>query len=126
MYIVHMPFMQFTLHISRERMFFSHFFIVSFSMVVLTWGCLLAYLLYVYCEAPACRTVELLFRARCLKSDSAAGDELPIVFCSEEKLSHIGTTFRNAGKDTAKKGVGTTISFDGFHRGNSSLVSCHL
>ncbi|KAH7982736.1 hypothetical protein HPB52_006917 [Rhipicephalus sanguineus] len=130
MYIVHMPFMQFTLHISRERMFFSHFFIsgrprqgacgatalirsasrgqrvleveskfstekrpkpliftskyihievfsddhrhillahrteVSFAMVVLTWGFLFTYLLYVYCEAPACRIIELLFRAR--------------------------------------------------------------
>lgn len=126
MYIVHMPFMQFTLHISRERMFFSHFFIVSFAMVVLTWGFLFTYLLYVYCEAPACRIIELLFRARCVTSDSAAGDELPIVFGSEEKLPHIGSTFRGAEKDTAKKGIDTISPFDGFQRGNSSLVSCHL
>lgn len=126
MYIVHMPFMQFTLHISRERMFFSHFFIVSFSMVVLSWGFLLSCLLYVYCEAPACKMIELLFKARCIKSDSAASDELPIVFGSEEKLPHIGKTYRSAEKNTLKKGIDTIGSIGLFGRGNNGLVSCHL
>ncbi|XP_075550469.1 nose resistant to fluoxetine protein 6-like isoform X2 [Dermacentor variabilis] len=126
MYVVHMPFMQFTLHISRERMFFSHFFVTSFAMVVLTWGFLLTYLLYVYCEAPACRMTELLFKARCTKSGSTAGDELPIVFGSEEILPHIGATFHKAEKESATKKMGTINTLDSFHRGNSSLVSCHL
>lgn len=126
MYLVHMPFMQFTLNISRERMFFSHFFVMSFAMVILTWGFLLTYLLYVYCEAPACRMVELLFRTRCTKSDGTAGDELPIVFGSEEKLPHISATFHKAEKAPATKKMDTINKFDSFHRGNSSLVSCHL
>lgn len=126
MYLVHMPFMQFTLNISRERMFFSHFFVMSFAMVILTWGFLLTYLLYVYCEAPACRMVELLFRTRCTKSEGTAGDELPIVFGSEEKLPHISATFHKVEKGTATKKMDTINKFDSFHRGNSSLVSCHL
>ncbi|KAH7980526.1 hypothetical protein HPB49_016942 [Dermacentor silvarum] len=123
MYLVHMPFMQFTLNISRERMFFSHFFVMSFAMVILTWGFLLTYLLYVYCEAPACRMVELLFRTRCTKSDGTAGDELPIVFGSEEKLPHISTTFPKVEKGTATKKMDIINKFDSFHRGNSSLAA---
>ncbi|KAH6945456.1 hypothetical protein HPB50_008532 [Hyalomma asiaticum] len=82
-YLVHSPFFLLTFHISRERIYFSHFFI-GFSVLIqncsttaqvtlffsaLVWCFSLSYLLFIACEAPVGRIDKLLFSPRSPKPD---------------------------------------------------------
>lgn len=63
-YIIHLPFVLLWMHISRERMLFSHFFVVSFFFTILLWSFLLSYLLFITCEAPTGKLEKLIFEPR--------------------------------------------------------------
>ncbi|CAN7942203.1 unnamed protein product, partial [Ixodes hexagonus] len=61
-YLIHSPFYLLMFHISRERVFFSHFtMVVSLFFSVLVWSYLLSYLLFVFCEAPTGRLEKIVF-----------------------------------------------------------------
>lgn len=60
-YLIHAPFIILFLHISRERILFSHFTLVSLCFAVLLWSYCLTYLMFVLCEAPTAQLDKLIF-----------------------------------------------------------------
>lgn len=60
-YLIHAPFIILYLHISRERILFSHFSLVSLSFAILLWSYCLTYLMFVLCEAPTAQLDKLIF-----------------------------------------------------------------
>ncbi|XP_075543167.1 nose resistant to fluoxetine protein 6-like isoform X2 [Dermacentor variabilis] len=86
-YIVHLPFAQLTMHISRERLHYSHFFIVSFSFSVLVWSFLISYFMFIFCEAPTGRLDKLIFEARRATKEKELKDEVRNANGAEEKMS---------------------------------------
>ncbi|KAG0445736.1 hypothetical protein HPB47_014609, partial [Ixodes persulcatus] len=75
-YLIHFPFYLFTYHIARERVFFSHFTLVSQCFSVLVWSCLLSYFMFIACEAPTDHLRKLLFmRERNSAVKTAPGPE---------------------------------------------------
>ncbi|KAM7304860.1 nose resistant to fluoxetine protein 6 [Ixodes scapularis] len=75
-YIIHFPFYLFTYHIARERVFFSHFTLVSQCFSVLVWSYLLSYFMFIACEAPTNHLRKLLFmRERNSAVKTAPGPE---------------------------------------------------
>ncbi|KAK8759179.1 hypothetical protein V5799_003194 [Amblyomma americanum] len=77
-YLVHSPFFLLTFHISRERIYFSHFFIVTLFFSALVWCFSLSYLLFIACEAPVSRLDKLIFapRANAARSQEC-GNRMP-------------------------------------------------
>lgn len=68
-YLIHSPFYLFMYHIARERVFFSHFTLVSQCFTVLVWSYLLSYLMFIACEAPTGNLEKLVFmRERATKA----------------------------------------------------------
>ncbi|KAM7304861.1 nose resistant to fluoxetine protein 6 [Ixodes scapularis] len=75
-YLIHFPFYLFTYHIARERVFFSHFTLVSQCFSVLVWSHLLSYFMFIACEAPTDHLRKLLFmRERNSAVKTAPGPE---------------------------------------------------
>ncbi|KAL3220202.1 hypothetical protein MRX96_030024 [Rhipicephalus microplus] len=60
-YLIHAPFIILYLHISRERILFSHFTLVSLFFAILLWSYCLTYLMFVLCEAPTAQLDKLIF-----------------------------------------------------------------
>ncbi|KAK8759178.1 hypothetical protein V5799_003193 [Amblyomma americanum] len=79
-YLVHLPFIQLVLHISRERMFLSHFIVASFCFSTLVWSYIVSYFLFIFCEAPTGKLEKLVFEglrgAKRRKSDEDAGNAM--------------------------------------------------
>ncbi|XP_077487151.1 nose resistant to fluoxetine protein 6-like [Amblyomma americanum] len=123
-YIIHAFFIGLTVHISRERMFFSHFVVVSFSFTVLVWSYMLGYLLFVFCEAPTDRLGKLIFEPRLRKANNDRNDEALNANGPEEKLICAIATLGNSEISTASC-KGKSI-FNDFHYASSNLASCHL
>ncbi|XP_077557439.1 nose resistant to fluoxetine protein 6-like [Haemaphysalis longicornis] len=63
-YLVHLPFIQLTQHVSRERMLLEHFAVVSFCFAMLAWSYSLSFFLFIFCEAPTSKLDRLLFEGR--------------------------------------------------------------
>ncbi|XP_037521567.1 nose resistant to fluoxetine protein 6 isoform X2 [Rhipicephalus sanguineus] len=61
-YLIHYPFIMLLLHASRERMHWSHFTQVTLFFGVFIWSCLLAYVAFIACEAPAAALDKLVFQ----------------------------------------------------------------
>ncbi|KAL3198503.1 hypothetical protein MRX96_014320 [Rhipicephalus microplus] len=99
-YIVHLPFVQFALHMSRERLHYSHFFMVSFFFGVLVWSYLISYFLFIFCEAPTGRLDKLMFEPRRSAREKQVKDSVP-----------------NANAKDALSGL---------HNDNGKPTSCHL
>ncbi|XP_037560094.1 nose resistant to fluoxetine protein 6 isoform X2 [Dermacentor silvarum] len=124
-YIIHLPFLQLSLHIARERLFFSHFFVVSFFFTILVWSYLLSYLLFIFCEAPTGKLDKLIFEPRRKQADKEEGNELPKTTGAQHKLpcaitSLTDTKFALPVLDNNSKEV-----FNEFHYKNGN-VSCQL
>ncbi|KAH7984331.1 hypothetical protein HPB52_019435 [Rhipicephalus sanguineus] len=51
-YLIHSPFFILMYHIARERVFFSHFTLVSQCFAVVVWSYILSYFLFIACDAP--------------------------------------------------------------------------
>lgn len=125
-YIIHLPFLQLWVHISRERVFFSHFFVVSFFFNILVWSYLLSYLLFIFCEAPTGRLDKLIFEPRRVPADKEEASELPKVNGAQEKLSCVITSIADAKFAVpVQNGNSEKTSKEKFHYENGS-VSCHL
>lgn len=125
-YIIHLPFVQLMMYTSRERMFFSHFFVVSFFFTVLLWSFLLSYLLFVFCEAPTGRLDKLIFdpprkRTAMTTGDTAPKSDEPAL----EKPCRVVVTFDNAKKEPVRSANGNS-SFKSFDCEKANLTSCHL
>ncbi|XP_049516203.1 nose resistant to fluoxetine protein 6-like [Dermacentor silvarum] len=122
-YIVHLPFVQLTMHISRERMYYSHFFIVSFFFSVLVWSFLISYFMYIFCEAPTGRLYKLIFEARRVTTENELKDEVRNANGAEP--SHVAATLQDSKVEFVQYSSGTD-SFNGLHNGNSNPTSWHL
>ncbi|KAL1431718.1 hypothetical protein MTO96_013826 [Rhipicephalus appendiculatus] len=60
-YLLHSPFFTLSAHIARERLFFSHYTLVSQCFAVLIWCYVLAYVMFILCEGPTTNLEALLF-----------------------------------------------------------------
>ncbi|XP_049520744.1 nose resistant to fluoxetine protein 6-like [Dermacentor silvarum] len=60
-YLIHLPFVQLMLHASRERIFWSHFNVITLWFATLVWCFLLAYVVFLACEAPSTTLCRLIF-----------------------------------------------------------------
>ncbi|CAN8019012.1 unnamed protein product [Ixodes persulcatus] len=115
-YLIHSPFYLFMYHIARERIFFSHFTLVSQCFSVLVWSYLLSYLMFIACEAPTGHLEKLIFmRERNITATTAPGKEKHV------EADRIEDGF----KGTYGNGVVKANSPD--HKPNSfDSVSCRL
>ncbi|XP_077536431.1 nose resistant to fluoxetine protein 6-like isoform X2 [Haemaphysalis longicornis] len=60
-YLIHSPLYIFSHHIARERIFFSHYTLVSQCFAVFVWSNILSYLLFITCDAPTGHLEKLVF-----------------------------------------------------------------
>ncbi|KAL3181649.1 hypothetical protein MRX96_036561 [Rhipicephalus microplus] len=72
-YLVHSPFYILMYHISRERIFFSHFTLVSQCFAVVVWSYILSYILFIACEGPTGHLEKLVFM-RVRRSEDSRSD----------------------------------------------------
>ncbi|XP_077501011.1 ankyrin repeat and BTB/POZ domain-containing protein 1-like isoform X1 [Amblyomma americanum] len=124
-YIIHLPFIHLCLHISRERIFFSHFSVVSFFFSMLVWSYLLSYLLFIFCEAPTGRLDKLIFDPQRRKTEGREKDEAPNDNSVQDKLPDAVVTFRDRKLDIWQTSSEKNTS-NGILPGNCSRTSCHL
>lgn len=60
-YLIHYPVFLLTHHVARERIFYSHFTLVSQCFAVVVWSYILSYFLFITCEAPTGHLEKLVF-----------------------------------------------------------------
>ncbi|KAL1413995.1 hypothetical protein MTO96_007810 [Rhipicephalus appendiculatus] len=104
-YLIHMPFIQLALHISRERMMLSHFVLASFCFSTLAWSYILSYFLFISCEAPVGKLDKLVFEGLRRKSPKKeVEDKLPtnIEFVTEKQqiADHLAESNNNNNSET--------------------------
>lgn len=63
-YLIHSPFFLLSSHIARERIFYSHYTLVSACFSVIVWCYILAYMMFVACEGPISKLEMLIFARR--------------------------------------------------------------
>ncbi|XP_049522785.1 nose resistant to fluoxetine protein 6-like [Dermacentor silvarum] len=63
-YLLHSPFFMLSHHIARERLFYSHYTLVSECFAVLIWCYVLAYVMLIACEGPTTNLAALLIAGR--------------------------------------------------------------
>lgn len=124
-YIIHLPFIQLWLHIARERVFFSHFFVVSFFFNILVWSYLLSYLLFVFCEAPTGRLDKLIFEPRRIPADKKEESERPKVNGEQSRLSCVITSLTDTKFTVPAQNNNSEKAHNEFHSKNGN-VSCQL
>ncbi|XP_077501063.1 nose resistant to fluoxetine protein 6-like isoform X1 [Amblyomma americanum] len=95
-YLIHLLFIQLFLCISRERLFFSHFFAVSLFFTTIVWSYLLSYLLFICCEAPTGRLDKLVFEPQSKQTEKSAGDAAPNANGTEDGLPQVVAKLRDA------------------------------
>ncbi|XP_077501017.1 nose resistant to fluoxetine protein 6-like [Amblyomma americanum] len=124
-YIIHVPFVQLWLHISRERLFFSHFFVMSFFFTILVWSFLLSYLLFIICEAPTGKLEKLIFEPLRRRMSKEAIGVLPHADGAEHKLPRVAPT-RRAEKVASLENSDDKKTSNGWHYEKGNLTTCHL
>ncbi|XP_075535503.1 nose resistant to fluoxetine protein 6-like isoform X2 [Dermacentor variabilis] len=124
-YIVHFPFAQLTMHISRERLHYSHFFIVSFYFSVLVWSFLLSYIMFIFCEAPTGRLDKLIFDARLATKEKAVKDEFLNANGAEVKMSQLVLKLRDSKGEFVQQSSGKE-AFSSLNNDEGKLTSSHL
>ncbi|XP_050051461.1 nose resistant to fluoxetine protein 6-like [Dermacentor andersoni] len=72
-YLIHSPFYILMYHIARERVFFSHFTLVSQCFAVMVWSYILSYFLFIACDAPTGHLEKLVFMPERRKEPSRVG-----------------------------------------------------
>lgn len=60
-YLIHYPFYLVMHHVTRERIFYSHFTLVSQFFSVMVWSYILSFILFIACEGPTARLEKLVF-----------------------------------------------------------------
>lgn len=69
-YLIHVPFIEVVLHTSRERFYYSTFNQLSLHFSVAVWSFLIAYVLFLACEAPTGKLSKIAFGGISFKSRS--------------------------------------------------------
>lgn len=69
-YLIHVPFIEVLLHVSRERIYYSPFNQLSLHFSVSVWSFLLGYVLFLACEAPTGKLSKIAFGSLSFKSRS--------------------------------------------------------
>ncbi|XP_070394992.1 nose resistant to fluoxetine protein 6-like [Dermacentor albipictus] len=122
-YIVHLPFAQLTMHISRERMHYSHFFIVSFFFTILVWSFLISYFMFIFCEAPTGRLDKLIFEARRATNKMELKDKVPNPNDAEAMMSQVVPTLRDS---NAVQNSSGKEALNGLHNDKGRPTTSHL
>ncbi|KAL1446078.1 hypothetical protein MTO96_044693 [Rhipicephalus appendiculatus] len=122
-YIVHLPFVQLSLHMSRERMHFSHFFMVSFFFGVLVWSYIISYFVFIFCEAPTGRLDKLIFEPRRTARDKEVS--VPNANASEDKMLQVLPSLRDSKVEFVQY-VNGKDTLSGLHNDKGKPTSCHL
>ncbi|XP_050052461.2 nose resistant to fluoxetine protein 6-like [Dermacentor andersoni] len=73
-YLVHSPIFTLIYYTSRERIFFSHFTLVSQCFSVVTWSYILSYFLFISCEGPTATLEKLAFMPQLQKQGSRSNE----------------------------------------------------
>lgn len=125
-YLIHAPFIILYLHISRERILFSHFTLVSLFFAILLWSYCLTYLMFVLCEAPTAQLDKLIFMGTGRKERQP---KLPLLNGAQHDKTSVVPT-ESAQKDLA------AIDLESGNKNNKSsnngliivgqTVTCHL
>ncbi|XP_054919301.1 nose resistant to fluoxetine protein 6-like [Dermacentor andersoni] len=124
-YIVHFPFAQLTMHISRERLHYSHFFIVSFYFSVLVWSFLLGYFMFIFCEAPTGRLDKLIFEVRRATKEKELKDEVPNANGAEGKMSQLVHKLRDSKEEFVQHSSGKE-AFSGLNNDEGKPTSSYV
>lgn len=104
-YLIHSPFFILMYNIARERIFFSHFTLVSQCFAVMVWSYILSYFLFIACDAPTGHLDKLVFmrerRKEPTRSDVMANGvhhngnnnvgDLPVGFIEEGPIKNYWT-----------------------------------
>ncbi|KAL1438075.1 hypothetical protein MTO96_010417 [Rhipicephalus appendiculatus] len=114
-YLIHSPFYILMYHIARERIFFSHFTLVSQCFAVVVWSYILSYFLFIACEGPTGHLEKLVFmpvrRSEDSRSDATKngvhhngfnGTAKSITACSDEQSK--SNKYMN--EDSLEAGIG--------------------
>ncbi|KAK8759176.1 hypothetical protein V5799_003191 [Amblyomma americanum] len=128
-YLIHLPFLQLFLHISRERIFFFHFILISLVFIVLVWSFVLSYILFIFCEAPTAKLDKLAFERRGNSKPRPPADSSPNVPAngfSPEKPAGITCVTDNVGEVEAQTRPNEASSRIGIFRGNGHSGSYQL
>lgn len=128
-YLVHSPFFIMMYHIARERIFFSHFTLVSQCFAVVVWSYILSYFLFIACEGPTGHLEKLVFMPVRRSADSPSDatkngvhhngvngvpKSIRIPACTDEQ----NKSKKYLNEDSLEAGVGNT--------GNDSNEFCRL
>lgn len=124
-YIVHLPFVQLYFHISRERIQFSHFFVVSFFFSVLVWSYFISYFVFIFCEAPTGRLDKLIFEPRRTAKGKEIRDQVPSANGAENKTPQPLQSLKDSKVEIVQYSSGRD-AFSGVHCDNGNPASCHL
>ncbi|KAL3222510.1 hypothetical protein MRX96_004967 [Rhipicephalus microplus] len=63
-YLLHSPIQTLSYYVARERIFFSHYTLVSSCFSVLIWSYILSYLMFIACDGPTANLEALLLAGR--------------------------------------------------------------
>ncbi|XP_077511561.1 nose resistant to fluoxetine protein 6-like [Amblyomma americanum] len=72
-YLIHSPIFVVTYHVARERIFFSHYTLVSQCFAVLVWSYIVSYFLFIACDAPTGHLEKLVFMPQGRRETSQNG-----------------------------------------------------
>lgn len=119
-YLIHAPFIFLVLHISRERILYSHFTLVSMCFSILMWSYCLAYLAFILCEAPTAQLDKLIFmgggrssgrRKKPAPQDGAQHNEKPWVVTTEVAEKSQPPIDLENGNNVAQNAIGHSVTY---------------
>ncbi|KAK8758123.1 hypothetical protein V5799_004245, partial [Amblyomma americanum] len=118
-YLIHAPFIYLVLHISRERILYSHFTLVSMCFAMLMWSYCLAYLAFIFCEAPTAQLDKLIFmgggrsdrRDRPAAQNGTQHNEKPWVVTTEMIEKSQPPMDLENGNNNAHSGIGNSVTY---------------
>lgn len=126
-YLIHLPFLQLFLHISRERIFFFHFVLISLVFIVLVWSFILSFIMFIFCEAPTAKLDKLAFERRGhSKPKPPADSSADANGFSSEKPTSITCVTDRIGELEAQTRQNSANSRIGVFRGNGHSGSYQL
>ncbi|XP_049519043.1 nose resistant to fluoxetine protein 6-like [Dermacentor silvarum] len=76
-YLIHYPFYLLVHHVSRERIFYSHFILISQCFSVIAWSYILSYFLFIACDAPTGNLDKLVFMRQQQSNVACTSTEVP-------------------------------------------------
>lgn len=124
-YIIHLPFVMLWMQTARERVFFSHFFVVSFFFTILVWSFVLSYLLFITCEAPTGKLDKLIFEPRRTTTTKEAANEQQNADGGKHRIPRLTPTRRDYKVASLASSDGEKSS-NGWSYEKENPTTCHL